>query len=106
MNRDAGMRGRLQRGSNALLPLDGLPRGLERRIRGPVFADHQESDRTHYCWPSLSVLNMKSSLHQVQRGYVTILRSSSAVASLLRLACFALILKRLCFGNPDKYLST
>lgn len=43
------MRDRSQRGSNALLPLDGLPQVRKRCIRGPIFADHQESGRTRYC---------------------------------------------------------
>lgn len=40
------MRAGLDRNSNILLPLDGLPNAFEGRIRVPVFVNHQKHDRT------------------------------------------------------------
>ena len=74
MNRDARMRTRLKRGSNVLLPLDSLPSALQRRIRGPIFANHQKTDRAEILrGPAPSLSTYKPSLMPI----ATVLRSTS-----------------------------
>ncbi len=62
------MRDRLQRDSNALLPLDDLLQSLERRIRGRIFANHQESDRTQSLWRGLRRYADRSQVWRVTRS--------------------------------------